>query len=359
MTRSSFTAILLGGALAGGCSKPNPLFLDTWDVVTDSGGSQSQTSVGTIEPTTVSPPTTTSTDPPLTTTSSTSLTSSSDVTTTTTEPNPTTETTGDPFVCDELDMNGCCEVVVAAEADAFFSDAVDGASGVGCPPAEPPLENKDLECKHISFGSSPAVRVFKDNGEIQAADKGISMMAMRFPTKDGQLLSQDGPVPTDLIDSVQLELAATYNQIFYSDLKFTIYALGASGWMEGDAGQPVSCIKGLASFACLACGDVVGQGCDATWVPMQESTILDVLQTLGVVDAVAGGNSGLAPIELGSLNSPTEWVPMIAEGGMVMAPHSSKFMGTAYPELMPSPGVKIGTHEAGTPPLLRVRVCKQ
>lgn len=362
MNRKSFTAILLGGALAGGCSKPNPLFLDTWDVITDSG-SVSQTSAVTLETTTIEPPTTS--DPPVTTTSSSTspstITSSSDITTTTstTEPNPTTETTGEGFVCDGLDddMDGCCELTVEVEADTFFSDAVDGVGMDGCPIA-PLQDNPTLACRHISFGAVLEMAVFKDTGDIEAAVIGANMMALRFPTKDGQLVSKEnGPIPTGAITSVKLEVVANYNHDHYADLRFTLLGLGVDGWVEGAVKAPTSCVDGLASFACLACGQTAGGPCDPPW-PMKES-ITPELQKLGVVVADPDQDSGLAPIDLNSLDlPPTDWVPMIA-GGLVMEPLSSTFKGQSYDSLMPLPGITIGTHEGTTPAHLLVSVCKQ
>ncbi|MFZ6181567.1 hypothetical protein [Nannocystis pusilla] len=360
MNRKSFTAILVGGALAGGCSKPNPLFLDTWDVITDSG-SVSQTSAVTLETTTIEPPTTTS-DPPVTTTSTSTspstITSSSDNTTTTTEPNPTTETTGEGFVCDglDVDMEGCCEVMIEVEADTFFSDAIDGVGMAGCPIAQPE-DNPALECRHVSFGSVPEMAVFKDNGVIGAAVIGSAMVALRFPMQDGQLVVEDhGPIPNEQIQSVKLKVEANYKQVDFKNLRFTMHGLGVDGWEEGDGQKPVSCVGGLVSFACLACGPVAGGECESPWKAMAPS-ILAVLEPLGVVEADEGENSGLAAIDLAPLKAPTGWVPKIA-GGLVMEPLSSEYQGMAYEDLMPLPGVTIGTIEGSTPAHLQVRVCK-
>ncbi|MCY1008935.1 hypothetical protein OV079_25935 [Nannocystis pusilla] len=357
MNRKSFTAILVGGALAGGCSKPNPLFLDTWDVITDSG-SVSQTSAVTLETTTIEPPTTTS-DPPVTTTSTSTspstITSSSDNTTTTTEPNPTTETTNEGFVCDGVgvDMEGCCEVKVTVEADTFLSDAFDGVNGE-CKVSGEPVP---FDCKDLSFGEVESGSLLKDNGMVVSAIVGITMMALRFPTKDGQLDSDHGPVPTAQIESVQLVLKGEDEANLYGEpMQFSLHALDADqGWSEG--GKASQCADGLSSFACRVCG-AVGE-CTTPWTQeQQQKPLLEVLQPLGVVDAICG-DSGLQPIDLASLGSPEEWVPAIVAGSLVVAPKSATFMNEKYEELIPAPGIKVHARESGAAPRLVVRVCQR
>ncbi|PCC73073.1 hypothetical protein SAMN02745121_06465 [Nannocystis exedens] len=360
MNRKSFTAILLGGALAGGCSKPNPLFLDTWDVVTDSG-SVSQTSAVTAEPTTIEPPTTTTTDPPVTTTSSGSITGTSDALTTD-EPLPTTETTGDSFLCEaaDLDMEGCCLVDIVVEADTFFSDALDGVAE-GCQLSPLPVEYEKLACQHVSFGKAPVVAVFKDDGMSGTAVSGTSMMALRFPTKNGQLVSQmHGPVATELIKSIELVVWAMYDPSVYKDLTFAVHALHPDlGWIEGDDGGATACVNGRASFACRECGATVGGECPASW-GMAPQPIQNDAEPLGVVAAVSDGNTGLAPIDLEPLGAPTDWVPQLTGGGLVIVPNSTTYKGEPLPALVPWPGVSIEAREglSDADPRLRARVCK-
>ncbi|MCY0987292.1 hypothetical protein OV203_09170 [Nannocystis sp. ILAH1] len=360
MNRKSFTAILLGGALAGGCSKPNPLFLDTWDVITDSG-SVSQTSAVTLETTTIEPPTTTS-DPPVTTTSSSTspstITSSSDHTTTsTTGPNPTTETTGEGFVCDGLDddMDGCCEVEVIVEADTFLSDALNFVVP-GCPVAPGPM---DLDCQFLSFGAAKSGHLLKDDGSVDAAVLGVSMMLLRFPTKDGQLVSTEGPIVTETIKAIRLEVLAKYDDILYGEqMKFDLHTLDAGlEWVEGGGDAATECVDGLPSFACRQCGATYDADCTAWWGGEPGKSIPEVLQPLGVVDAVAI-NSGLEPIDLAPLGTPKDWVPAIVGGSLVVVPRSAVYKGTKYDELFPAPGIEFHTLDGGAPPKLVARVCE-
>ncbi|WP_434418677.1 hypothetical protein [Nannocystis pusilla] len=357
MNRKSFTAILLGGALAGGCSKPNPLFLDTWDVITDSG-SVSQTSAVTLETTTIEPPTTS--DPPVTTTStatSTSTITSSSDNTTTTGPNPTTETTGEGFVCDGVgvDMEGCCEVKVLVAADTFLSDATDGVNGE-CMVTQPP---KLIDCVSLSFGELKGGFLSKDDGTVSAVE-GITVMALQFPTEDGQLVSEaNGPIPTGSIASLRLEVQAEYNQALYGDqMQFSFHALDAGlGWTEG--GSASECADGFPSFTCRQCGAMVGDDCVAWWHDEEMKPVVEVLQPLAVVDTV--GEAGvLKSIDLAPLGSPADWVPKIVGGSLVVAPRSATFNGMDYKEkeLFPAPGIAFHTRESDTPPRLVARVCK-
>lgn len=359
MNRKSFTAILVGGALAGGCSKPNPLFLDTWDVITD-GGSVSQTSAVTLETTTIEPPTTTS-DPPVTTTSSSTspgtITSSSDNTTTTTEPNPTTETTGEGFVCDGIgvDMDGCCEVKIQVEADTFLSNADDFVVP-GCPTAPGPM---DLDCQFLSFGNVKAGYLLHDDGSVDAAVLGVSVMLLRFPTKDGQLMSSHGPIATDTVESVRLEVLAEYDDELYGEqMQFALHTLDAGyAWAEGDIDGATPCVDGLPSFACQQCGPTYDAECTSKWIDDPEKSFLDVLQLLGVVDAVAT-NGGLKPIDLAPLGAPKDWMPALVGGSLVVVPQSAVYKGVPNAELFPAPGIKIHALEGSSPPKLVARVCE-
>lgn len=354
MNRKSFTAILVGGALAGGCSKPNPLFLDTWDVITDSG-SVSQTSAVTLETTTIEPPTTTS-DPPVTTTSSSTspstITSSSDNTTTTTEPNPTTETTGEGFVCDGLDddMDGCCELTVEVEADTFFSSATDDVNG-WCVVTEPP---KPLDCDVLSFGELPSGFLAKDDGMTTAVN-GVTVMALRFPAKDGQLLSEYGPIPTEHVASVQLAVKAKYSTDLYDDeMQFALHALAESlSWVE--AGDGSECVEDMPSFNCRECGPGGMNECAVAWSEEKEP-VLGVLELIGVVDAVGVGGM-LQALDLKMLMEPQEWLPKIIGGTLVVAPQSAVYNDEFYSELIPPPGIEFYARESGAPAKLIVRVC--
>ncbi|MCY1058019.1 hypothetical protein [Nannocystis sp. SCPEA4] len=360
MTRSSFTAILLGGVLAGACSKPNPLFLDTWDVVTDSGSNaQTTLTASSLEPTTVDPTLTATSDPPTTTTGT--ATSSSDATTTEPTPGTTTETTGEPFVCDGVGVNmeGCCEVVIDVEADTFFSNAEDGV-GVGCPVTDPPPGYPMLACEHISFGRAKAAPVFKDVGNIVAAVKGVNMMVLRFPTKDGQLLSDEGPVPSEQIEAIHLVVTGEVEWDKYSDLKFAVHGLGADlTWEEGDnLEDAAACLDGKASFACRECPSELMAECPGPWDGGPQP-IPDNAAPIGTVEASQlEMTTGIQPLDLSGFGDPAGWIPKIVSG-LALVPSSSTYVDMDPAELVLFPGAKLYARESNKIPQLKLKVCKQ
>jgi len=356
MTRSSFTAVLLGGALAGACSKPNPLFLDTWGVVTDSGSNSETTlTAGSIEPTTVEPPVTETTDPPTTTTST--VTSSSEVGTSDVTPGTTTETTGDPFFCD-VDNDGCCTVDIAVEADSFFSDAQDLVGLPGCPlvPDQPPPLDM-LPCTHWSFGLAKEMRFFNDDeGKGNEAIIGKNVLALRFPMSGEQLTYEGEAIPTAQIDSIALVLTAVIDWATYSDLTFSIHGIDAGQtWSEGPApGEMVPCKDGLASFGCRECG-ATPEDCTAAWaadLPMA---------TFGEVPGPQGQNAGQIELDLTTIGAQevpvSEWLAK-ASGSLVVVPSSSKFDGEPHPQV-PVGAIKLKTLDGGAPAILRARLCEK
>ncbi|MCY1063178.1 hypothetical protein OV090_00285 [Nannocystis sp. RBIL2] len=262
-----------------------------------------------------------------------------------------TTTTGEPFLC-EVDMEGCCDVALEVEADTFFSDAFDGIEP-GCPLLDfPPPEFTDLECRHFSFGATPQLQLFKDDGTISAAVAGQSVLVLRFPSADGALLLDGEPIPNELILAAHLELAAEVDWTLFNDLQFAVHGIDADAtWLEGQE-EATGCVDGLASFACRECGATVGEACASEW---QEAPGMS--PPLGLVDGLADGGQGLMPIDLAPLGAPSAWVPTIA-GGLVVAPSSADFMGQAYDEYVPFPGVRVHARESFTPPRLRLRLCQ-
>lgn len=357
MNRKSFTAILLGGALAGACSKPNPLFLDTWDVVTD-GGSNSETSLtaGSIEPTTAQPTITETTDPPPTTSTST-VTGSSETSTSDVTPGTTTETTGDPFFCDP-DQDGCCEVTIEVEADSFFSDAEDQVGELKCPLVpvqQAPLDT--LPCARWSFGRAKEMRFFNDDeGKGNEAIIGKNVLALRFPMSGEQLMHEGEAIPTAQIQSIRLVLTAVVDWVTYSDLMFSIHGIGADqAWNEGDGvDEWVPCADGLASFHCRQCGEGP-EDCEAGWaadLPMAP---------FGEVPAPEGDDPSLLELDLTKIGADevhvTQWLPKAA-GTLLVVPSSSTFGGNSHTQV-PVGAIKVKTRDGGAPAYLRARVCQK
>lgn len=292
---------------------------------------------------------TTSTTAPTTSTSS----GSSDVGTSEATSTTATGTTGDPFICAVVDGEGCCEIEIAAEADTFFSDAVDGI-GPGCPLVPPPpMGLQELACEHWSFGAAPELPLFRDDGSFIAAIQGTNVLALRFPITDDGLLMADGePIPGELIQAVTLDLAVEIDWSTYSDLKFAIHGLAAGqGWDEGDGAVPVTaCVDGLASFACRQCGDMP-EVCAEPWdspLPMTE---------LGLVDGPQGPDVDRLSLDLLPLGPVNDWLPQIADG-LIVAPSSSTYDAVVLEDQVPYGQLHVKTRESGSPPQLRLRLCQ-
>ncbi|WAS99310.1 hypothetical protein [Nannocystis punicea] len=317
---------------------------------TDSDGS---TQTGTSPTSTTTTTTDSESDATTVSPTTTSTTTSTSETATTVEPTSTSTSTsttgGEAFFCDEVDMDGCCEVTIAVEADTFFSDAVDAVNS-GCPMDE--LQG-ELECQHLSFGGVPEALLFKDDGAIESAIVGTSVLALRFPSADGALLFDGEPIPNELIQAAHLDLSAQVDHNTFAELRFAVHALDAdAAWVEGEGGAAVPCVDGLASHGCRECGPMAGDACASPWsVPPGTSNLL------GIVESVEDVGNLLEPLDLAPLGAASEWVPEIA-AGLVIVPSSSTFKGTSYPEHMPYPGVQVQTRESGSDaPTLRLRLC--
>ncbi|MCY1005760.1 hypothetical protein OV079_09315 [Nannocystis pusilla] len=339
------TLVLMGSSACGG----------------DPGDSSGSTdSGGTTETTTSTGMTTTSSATESESDATTAAPTSTSTNTSTTGPGTTeaptstsTTTTGDPFLC-EVDMEGCCDVDLEVEADTFFADVVDGVSLEGCPLLDfPPPDFADLKCRHFSFGAAPELRLIRDDGSVSAPWVGQSVMVLRFPSADGALLLDGEPIPHEVIQAAHLELSAEVDWTLFAGLRFAVHGLDADAtWLEGQGDGATGCVDDLASFACLACGAEVDAACATEWPEPPGMS-----PPLGLVEGLKGEDPGLQPIDLAPLGAASDWVPAIA-GGLVIAPDASKFMGQAFEELVPAPGLLVRTRESFAPPRLRLRLCQ-
>lgn len=353
MTQRSLT-VVLAGALLAACSKPNPLFLDTWDGVSDSG-SNSETATN---PTLTDPPVTTTSTPTTTTpttvtsttetppTTSTSTTSTSGVTT---EDPETVGTTEDVLPC-EPDMEGCCEVEIGAAADNFFTNAHADVGNSGCPLVPNPEPDQEmLPCEFWSFGKAPKLQLFNDYEVVWISlTKGASALALRFPTKNGELVAAGQQIPWALVKSMVLELTVEIDWAVFSDLDFQLLGLPADQtWTEGDD-QPemVPCVDNNSSYRCRACGPTILGECAGPW---------DGADPLMALHAVVPGVQGAGPDKLEIEIAETSWLANFT-GGLVVLPNSSKIDGQAFPQV-PSGALFVHARESGSPPTLRARVC--
>ncbi|MFY0531835.1 hypothetical protein [Nannocystis pusilla] len=188
-----------------------------------------------------------------------------------------------------------------------------------------------MECRHFSFGATPQLQVFKDDGSVSASVVGQSMMALRFPSADGALLLAGQPIPNEVIQAAHLLLSVEIDWTLFEDLRLAVHGIDADAtWLEGQE-EATGCVDGLASFACRECGATAGGACASEWPEAPGMS-----PPLGVVDGLADGGQGLMPIDLAPLGAASEWVPAIA-GGLVVAPSSAKFMGRRMTSTCRSP----------------------
>lgn len=348
MTRIPST-LILAGALAAACSKDNPLFLDTWGGVSDSG-TVTDTGASTLtgDPTTAPPPTTSTTDPPPTT--GTAATGTSDVSTSSVDP--TSEgTTGEPFFCN-AEMDGCCQLLLEPEADNFFADAVDGVAPqeAGCPYIDgPPAEFEKLQCGKWSFGQTPKLRLFNDyEGKWNEAVVNSSLMALRFPMKDGQLVADGVPIPWDVVELMAIDLTVEVDWEYFSDFVFDLYGLPVDQtWTEGDGPGAVPCTGGNSCYYCRVCGETPDE-CTEGWSAQKPLT--DHLATL---EAVPGPD--LTQLQM---VVPDPQTLAGAPAGLVLVPIGVTYEGQPR-TYVPSGAVIAHARESGAPPRLRLKLCMQ
>lgn len=347
MTRSSFTGILLAGALVAGCSKPNPLFIDTWDVVTDSGSvSEASGTSLTSETTTTGP-----IDPPTSTSTTTSVSGSdvgsSEVTVTSSSTTTTTETTGDPFFC-ALEGDNCCDVWIPAAADTFFVDAGDGV-GPGCPLGAAPMGYSNVPCRFWNFDKVEQLPIFLDMTGLEPLYiKGEGLFALALAMENGELVHAESKLTIgwELVQSLALELPVTAKWDLYTAPKFALYGLPeAALWQEG-AGEPGPCAFGGSSHECRACmPDQPVLSCAESWAMPGD------FESLGDVMGGPGVDAGVLEIPLDK-----DKFMATSSRGLLLQPLSA-FHGDMEKPEVPFDAFVLKTLESGAPPKVRARLC--
>lgn len=338
-------------ALIPACSKPNPLFLDTWEGLSE-GATQISGETTSDPPTTSSStlPTTSTSEPNETTTTTTTTTG--ETTETTVGSSGPVETTGEMKLC-EPDGMGCCTIGIPAIADNFFTDAVDLVKQ-GCTLAGEELTQaeKMLSCSVWSFGKVPQLQIFNDpNGNGQFATlKHLSVMALRFPVDGGQLIHDGVKIPWLNIKSMALVIPATVLWEKFDEFTFGLYGLPlAQMWSEGDAmNAAVPCEDKNSSLGCRVCGATIGV-CDTKWT---DETPIQVYKT--DLTAKPGDDPGLLYLPL-----PPEGQDALMDspGGLVLVPSAavdSQGIGLNY---VPSGVITAQARESGDAPRLVVEVC--
>lgn len=352
MIRASVTVCLLAGAISG-CSKPNPLFLDTAGGVSEGGtqvdtdggsaGSTGATPTTGVGPTTSEP--TTGVDP---------VTSDPGTTSPMTTAGPTSGTTGgQDFFCEPDPMSGCCAVEIPVEADNFLSEARDGTGQPGCPLVANPMGFESLLCGDWSFGKATELGIFNDfegQGQLEA-NKHYTHLALRFPMVDGLLLFNSVAIPWDVVKDVQLHVPAKVRWDIFSAFGFGVHGLPVDQtWVEGvgnGGNVPVPCKDANTSFFCRACGGAPGQACAMDWTdfdPVQQ--FKGTLGTTMVADENLLVFEGVEP----------EWLSS-SPGGLVLVAFSSTSGNLGY-DYVPSGAIIVKARESGQSSRLHLTLCQ-
>ncbi len=351
MIRAFYTASLLAGAVSG-CTKPNPLFLDTAGGVSDGG-----TEAGTVGSgsSTSTPTTTPTTDGPMTSVGATTSepgTTSEPLTTA----GPTSGTTGgQDFFCDPDPMSGCCAVEIPVEADNFFAEVQDVADP-GCPLAPKPQQDPTMQCGDFSFGAVPELGIFNDFDGSGFFDtyKHFTFFGLRFPMADGLLLLEGVPIPWDVVTGVELQFGAKVRWDEFTDFSFGVHGLGSDQiWTESvgmPGALPLPCKDGNSSYFCLECSGVPGSACGIDWVdfsPVQDMSFLGQIAT----------QQGADPDLLAFEGIPPAWLEG-APGGLVLVPFDAVTTGGQGIDFVPHGAIAAKARESGTAPRLMLTVCK-
>lgn len=348
MTRRPST-LILAGALAAACSKPNPLFLDTLGPTSDTDGpSTTGTNTVTGMPGTTTEPTSAGTTAALTTTDpgstgTTGTTTSTSTSSSSTSGGPTSDATTDaPFFC-VPNLEGCCEVRIDAIADSFFTDATDIAMQQECPV----VGMKVPKCARWSFGRAKELTLFNDGDGFMGL-QGVSVMALQFPMEAGQLVVGGDVIPWSVVNKAVLELSVTTNWQIYNEFEFRLYWMPESdAWFEGDDGMgPVECFGDDSSYACRKCGPdpVTCEG----WSAVKPIVVANKLDELV---AEQGAEPTLLDLPITTPSSLAD-----AHTGLVVMPFAVKYMGEVQ-DVVPGHALTVKARESETPPALRLWVC--
>lgn len=288
MTRSSFTRILLGGALAAAaCSKPNPLFLDTWGV-TDSGGTSEMSATSQTTPPTTPTTATASgvTDDPPTTTTATSSWTTLDPPTTESSDSEVSETTADPPCTPS-------EFELAPEHDTFLITKADAGNTCNLPMVD---EFVGGLCTFLDFGQLGRLSSFSGPDMLEPSIDWLSAYVVRFPRDEqGRLVSPQGPTPLAELEKVDLWIAYSRppNGDAVDSVTLKLFALPPGApWVEGPGAGSVCTVGAeVATHYCRQCmgEDLMGKPitCPPEWTWYGGEFSLDSLIPLAEVEVPA------------------------------------------------------------------------
>lgn len=262
--RLGLSTLALAAALTA-CSKPNPLFLDTWGGVSEGS---SQASAETTDEPTATTASASSVDPTATTTTTTvDETTTAGPTATSEPPTGTTSSTGSE--CTQKDL------MIRPANDTFLVRALPSGAPV-CALYGDEENFIQSKCADLEFGQQPIMSVFNDldpADPMMVAER-LGVYVLDFARDDeGQLLPDDGEpavVPVEAIEQVFLQLAySNPSPDEYDQLIVDLYAIPpeidgmATDWHEGP-GKGNICKAG-ANLACQECSPQGPPACAAKW----------------------------------------------------------------------------------------------
>lgn len=352
--RRSVVLVPLALAAPAGCWMPNPLFLESATAVSEASldptvSAGSLVSDPTADTTETNPTTETTTPAPTSegTSTTTGPVTTADLTATSTA---TTEPEG--FMCDKdkEDDEGCCEVELLPEADAFFIDSFDQISGAAKPCTFTESEQlSPIPCKLRNYGKSPSQPVFKNGVEVV----GSGYFGVRFPLEGSAFLHEDGPIPIGWVKgAATLGVSGEFAWGKYDKLTLGVHALPEGAlWAEGEGlGHP--CGGDDSSRVCLECGGDPSMGCAQGWA-------LDVspdtqLATFEIVESQENNTRGECSFDPNTLLEHPEGL-LVAFAGAVLDNQTAV-------DAIRHDEIKLFAREAEAAPVdkrprLRLRVC--
>jgi hypothetical protein len=280
--RHGLFTLALAAALAA-CSKPNPLFLDTWEGISE-GSSQIDTSATTVDAT-VTASSGSSVDPTSTTTID--ETTTADATATSSPPTGTTGSTGHACVSQEIDVPPLRDTFVVESTDAGMGCTLDGVNGEVFPAGK---------CRYLEFGGAPRLSLFKGT-DIDDSDR-FSAYLLDFPRDDsGQVLDDGEAIPVEALESVSLRLAYSdpggygYKAAVVDLYVFPTDFQGVKGeWLEG-SGVGDLCSEG-SNFDCAQCEPGNPPTCSQKWFGLPAFTVPPAMFKLASVELPITGKDG-------------------------------------------------------------------
>lgn len=288
--RHGLFTLALAAALAG-CSKPNPLFLDTWEGLSESA-TQSGPGPTTVDAT-VTGSSGDSVEPTSTSTTAPDETTMAHMTGTSAPPTGTTGSSGTGCVSQELDLPPLRDTFVVESTDVGISCTLDGVNG----------EVYGGTCRELEFGGAPRVSLFRGT-DIDDTERFSAYLLDFQRDGDGRLLHDGEAIPVDAIEQVSLRLAYSDPGGYgYDAAVVDVYVIPpeimgeAAEWLEGSGvGDP--CTEG-STFNCAQCKAGKPMECAESWFGKKEfSALADVFKLASVELPITGKDGDTALLKL-------------------------------------------------------------